>query len=58
ERLGLVVSKLGLCYLLSQFEVVRCTETPVPIIFETKGIILASTVGLPLKFRKSPVITT
>ncbi|KAF2887508.1 hypothetical protein ILUMI_18665 [Ignelater luminosus] len=58
ERLGLVVSKLGLCYLLSQFEVARCTETPVPIIFETKGIILASTVGLPLKFQKSPIITT
>ncbi|KAF2887071.1 hypothetical protein ILUMI_19102, partial [Ignelater luminosus] len=57
ERLGLMISKLGLCYLLSEFEVVRCSETPVPITFEKTGILLASTIGLPMKFQKSSLVT-
>ncbi|KAK5646918.1 hypothetical protein RI129_005382 [Pyrocoelia pectoralis] len=52
ERFGLIVTKAGLVQLLSEFEIERSADTPVPIKFETKTFLLASDVGLPLKFKK------
>lgn len=53
-RFGLLVTKLGLVHILSDFEVERTKETPVPIKFNTKSFILQSVVGLPMRFKKIP----
>ncbi|KAB0797624.1 hypothetical protein PPYR_08617 [Photinus pyralis] len=52
ERFGLITTKMGLVQLLSEFQVERSSDTPVPIKFETKTFLLASDIGLPMKFRK------
>jgi cytochrome P450 family 6 len=46
-------AKLGLVHILSEFEIEKSTDTPVPLEFEPKSLVLASKVGLPMKFRKS-----
>ncbi|KAF2879313.1 hypothetical protein ILUMI_26868 [Ignelater luminosus] len=51
-RFGFLVCALGLAHILSEFEVVRNSDTPVPLVYEKKGFLLASTVGLPVAFRK------
>ncbi|KAK4879863.1 hypothetical protein RN001_008009 [Aquatica leii] len=53
ERFGLLTTKVGVCQILSEFEVETCADTPVPIEFTTKSFFLASTVGIPLKFKQS-----
>ncbi|KAF2893764.1 hypothetical protein ILUMI_12409 [Ignelater luminosus] len=52
ERFGLLVGKLGLARILSEYELERSLDTPVPLEYETKCLILASKVGLPMKFKK------
>jgi len=52
ERFGLLGTKLGVAHVLFDYEVMRCKETPVPLVYETKTFLLASTVGLPMKLRK------
>ncbi|KAF2889677.1 hypothetical protein ILUMI_16496, partial [Ignelater luminosus] len=51
-RFGLTVVKLGLAHILSTFEVERSRDTPVPLKYLTKGVVLASTIGLPMRFKK------
>ncbi|CAH1104820.1 unnamed protein product [Psylliodes chrysocephalus] len=51
ERLGLITSKLGIISVLTKFEVERCAQTPDPVIFEAKSLVLQSTVGLPMVFK-------
>ncbi|EFA12857.1 cytochrome P450-like protein [Tribolium castaneum] len=52
ERFGLIGTKLGLIHILSEFEVEKSSDTPVPLEFEPKSFVLASKVGLPMKFKK------
>jgi len=52
ERFGLMGVKLGLAHVLSEFEIERSSDTPVPLEYETKSFLLFSKVGLPLKFKK------
>ncbi|KAJ3654762.1 hypothetical protein Zmor_013929 [Zophobas morio] len=53
ERFGMLGTKLGLIHILSEFEVEKTHDTPEPLQFEAKSLVLASKVGLPMKFRKS-----
>ncbi|KAF2893763.1 hypothetical protein ILUMI_12408, partial [Ignelater luminosus] len=52
ERFGVLVGKLGLARILSEYELETSLDTPVPLKFETKTFLLASKVGLPIKFKK------
>lgn len=52
EKFGLTVMKIGLANILSEFEIERCKDTPVPLKYKTKGFLLASAAGLPIKFKK------
>jgi len=52
ERFGLMVVKLGLVHILSEYEIEKNADTPVPLVYETRTILLASKNGLPLKFKK------
>ncbi|CAH1108303.1 unnamed protein product [Psylliodes chrysocephalus] len=52
ERFGRIMTKLALTSILTNFEVTKCSETPVPIIFEPKSFLLLSNVGVPLQFKK------
>ncbi|RZC41682.1 p450 domain containing protein [Asbolus verrucosus] len=56
ERFGMLGTKLGLIHILSEFELERSPDTPVQVKFEPKSLVLASDVGLPMRFKKS--ITT
>lgn len=47
-----MVTKIGLVRILSNFEVAKSDDTPIPVPFDSKSFILQSTVGLPIKFRK------
>lgn len=51
ERLGMLTTKLGIISVLTKFEVERCAQTPDPVIFEAKSLVLQSTVGLPMTFK-------
>ncbi|KAF2879301.1 hypothetical protein ILUMI_26856 [Ignelater luminosus] len=51
-KFGLMEIKIGLVRILSEFEVKRSVDTPVPIEFETKCLLVASKVGLPMKFSR------
>ncbi|CAG9859382.1 unnamed protein product [Phyllotreta striolata] len=51
ERQGLLQSKLGVISVLSKFEVEKCAQTPDPIEFEAKSLVLQSKVGLPMTFK-------
>ncbi|KAF2889740.1 hypothetical protein ILUMI_16433, partial [Ignelater luminosus] len=51
-KFGLMEIKIGLVRILSEFEVKRSADTPVPIEFETKCLLVASKVGLPMKFSR------
>nr|QLL22071.1 cytochrome P450 [Tribolium confusum] len=53
ERFGLLGTKLGLIHILSEFEIEKTSETPVPLQFEPKSFVLASKIGLPMKFTKT-----
>ncbi|KAF2879308.1 hypothetical protein ILUMI_26863 [Ignelater luminosus] len=52
ERFALLVTKLCLAHILSKFEIEKSEDTPVPLKYRTTGIVLASTVGLPMRFKK------
>ncbi|KAF2879304.1 hypothetical protein ILUMI_26859 [Ignelater luminosus] len=52
EKFGLMEIKIGLTRILSNYELERSENTPVPIEFETKCFLLVSKVGLPIKFKK------
>jgi hypothetical protein len=52
-RFGLMAVKTGLVYILSQFEVKPCKDTPVPLVLSTRSSVLASVSGIPLTFIKS-----
>ncbi|KAJ8918368.1 hypothetical protein NQ315_008062 [Exocentrus adspersus] len=52
ERFGMLGVKVGLTHILSEFVLERIPETPVPIKFASKSLLLQSTVGLPIGFRK------
>jgi cytochrome P450 family 6 len=45
-RFGLMQIKVGLISLLSMYEVRVSKKTPVPLVFETKSIVLAPKGGL------------
>ncbi|XP_056644763.1 uncharacterized protein LOC130450412 [Diorhabda sublineata] len=51
ERFGLMATKLGVIYTLIKFEVEPCEQTPDPVVFEAKSLVLQSKVGLPMKFK-------
>lgn len=48
----MTVVKLGLAHILSTFEVERSKDTPVPLKYHTRGVLLASMNGLPMTFIK------
>lgn len=50
-RFGLIVTKIGLIRVLREFEVSVSDDTPIPIEFDMKSVLLQSNVGLPLKFQ-------
>lgn len=54
-RFGIVAAKCGAIHILSQYEVRRAKETPVPLVYEPKAFTLNSKVGLPMQFVKSPL---
>ncbi|KAF2879311.1 hypothetical protein ILUMI_26866 [Ignelater luminosus] len=51
-RFGFLTSKLGLAHILSEFEIVKTTKTPVPMEYETKGFLIGSKRGLPIGFKE------
>ncbi|XP_076250718.1 cytochrome P450 6k1-like isoform X1 [Rhynchophorus ferrugineus] len=48
-RFALMNMKIAISKILLNFECVRVAETPVPLVYETKSLVVASKVGLPLK---------
>lgn len=52
ERFGLIATKLGLVHILSNFELTKSANTPVPIKYGTKTFLLSSEIGLPIKVNK------
>ncbi|CAG9766997.1 unnamed protein product [Ceutorhynchus assimilis] len=50
NRFGLMGVKLGLVAILSKFKLEMSDQTPIPLQFESKSILLQSKVGIPLKF--------
>ncbi|XP_048518064.1 cytochrome P450 6k1 [Dendroctonus ponderosae] len=50
NRFGLLTVKIGLVSLLSNYKLEATSQTPRPIKFEPKALILQSNVGVPLKF--------
>ncbi|CAH0557246.1 unnamed protein product [Brassicogethes aeneus] len=52
ERFGLLGTKVGLAKIISEYELIKIKETPVPLVYEQKSFILASKTGIPLKFKK------
>ncbi|CAG9858105.1 unnamed protein product [Phyllotreta striolata] len=52
ERMGRMSTKLALISIIRNFEVTKCSKTPVPVVFEPKTFVLQSNVGLPIKFSK------
>jgi hypothetical protein len=44
--------KIGLCHILSRFEVAPCKETPVPIVFDKKSVIIMTEGDVPLSFKR------
>nr|CAD7404957.1 unnamed protein product [Timema cristinae] len=52
SRFGLMVVKCSLAYILAEYEVDKCSDTPVPLQFSEKAIVLTSTTGIPLIFRR------
>lgn len=55
KRFGLMSSKTGIVYVLANFEVEPCADTPIPLILNTRGLVITTAGGLPLKFIKSSV---
>lgn len=51
-RFGLMNSKVGLCHILSKYEVDITPETPLHIQLEPKGFLVTPIAGIPLKFKK------
>lgn len=51
ERFGLLVTKLGVAHILAEYELEANAATPIPVEF-SMTILPASTVGLPMKFKK------
>ncbi|KAF2879307.1 hypothetical protein ILUMI_26862 [Ignelater luminosus] len=51
-RFGMTVVKLGLAHVLSTFEVERGRDTPVPLKYHNRGVLLATEGGLPMTFKK------
>ncbi|KAK4879864.1 hypothetical protein RN001_008010 [Aquatica leii] len=53
ERFGLLAAKIGIIQILSEYEVLKCADTPARIEFTSKSVLLASKVGIPIQFKKS-----
>lgn len=51
-RFGLTIVQLGLAHIVSTFKIERSENTPFPIKYHTTGVALASTVGLPMRFKE------
>jgi cytochrome P450 family 6 len=51
-RFGLMQVKIGLCHILSRFEVAPCKNTPVPIVFDPKSFVLQMKGGIQLLFNR------
>jgi len=51
-RFALMQVKTGLCYILSRFEVAPHRNTPVPIAYDTKTILVTVGGELPLAFKR------
>ncbi|KAJ9594235.1 hypothetical protein L9F63_014395, partial [Diploptera punctata] len=52
-RFGLMAVKTALVHILAEFEVKPCKDTPVPLVFNPRSIILVPVTGIPLKFVQS-----
>lgn len=52
ERFGTLSAKTAIVYILSNFELEKCSKTPIPIEFEPKSFTLQSKVGLPMTFKR------
>jgi cytochrome P450 family 6 len=51
-RFGLMQVKTGLCHILSRFEVAPCKETPVPVVFDPKSILMVAKGDMFLSFKQ------
>jgi len=51
-RFGLMQVKIGLCHILSRFEVAPCKQTPVRIVFNTKSFVLQTHGEILLSFNR------
>jgi cytochrome P450 family 6 len=49
-RFGLMQMKIGLCRILSRFEVAPCKDTPERLVFDPKSFVLLMKGELPLSF--------
>ncbi|CAH1113022.1 unnamed protein product [Psylliodes chrysocephalus] len=52
ERFGRMAAKLALVSIINNFEVTKCSTTPIPIIIEPKCLLIESKGGLPLRFTR------
>ncbi|CAG9858106.1 unnamed protein product [Phyllotreta striolata] len=52
ERMGRLSVKLALVSIITNFEVTKCSKTPVPVVFEPRSFLTQSNVGIPIKFAK------
>ncbi|CAH1117888.1 unnamed protein product [Phaedon cochleariae] len=52
ERFGLMSTKAALAYIIEKYEVEKCATTPTPVVFAPKSLVLQSTVGLPMRFKR------
>jgi cytochrome P450 family 6 len=51
-RFALMQVKTGLCHILSRFVVAPCQDTPVPVAFNTKAVVLEMHGNVRLSFKK------
>lgn len=55
-RFGLMSAKTGIVHILTRYEVEPSEETPIPLVFNTKGIVITTVGGVPLRFKKSNLL--
>lgn len=52
-RIGLIQAKVGLIYLISQYEVSPCQETPIPLEYDSYTIFTKSPTDMKLNMRRA-----
>ncbi|XP_067007540.2 cytochrome P450 6k1 [Anabrus simplex] len=55
-RFGLMSAKTGVMHILTKFVVEASEDTPIPLPMSTRGVVMTPKGGIPLRFRKSPLL--